>query len=137
MSTNNIDRAGTKPAKEILPLLETCDYMDFDGNRVKMRSHRYKCFSKSGLDCVVCGIEGSIFAIEKHSNLNKSKEAQKQTWYHFNLYGLSPEGEEVLMTKDHILPKSKGGKNSVDNYQTMCVHCNGAKGDTLEEKHNG
>jgi 5-methylcytosine-specific restriction endonuclease McrA len=35
------------------------------------------------------------------------------------------------MTKDHIVPKSKGGKDMLSNTQTMCVICNTKKGDTL------
>ena len=33
----------------------------------------------------------------------------------------------VLFTKDHILPKSKGGRNTLDNLQTMCIECNNRK----------
>jgi 5-methylcytosine-specific restriction endonuclease McrA len=40
------------------------------------------------------------------------------------LYGKNSKGEEVLLTKDHIKPKSLGGKNHHSNYQTMCVDCN-------------
>ena len=32
------------------------------------------------------------------------------------------------MTKDHILPKKWGGKDDIDNMQTMCKDCNEAKG---------
>jgi len=35
--------------------------------------------------------------------------------YHFNLYGYDTEGNEVLLTKDHILPKSKGGTDHLSN----------------------
>ena len=34
---------------------------------------------------------------------------------------------------DHIIPKSKGGKDHIDNYQLMCEECNSKKGATLEE----
>lgn len=37
----------------------------------------------------------------------------------------------MLFTKDHIHPRSKGGANSLKNYQPMCSPCNGAKADSL------
>jgi len=38
------------------------------------------------------------------------------------------QGREVLMTHDHIVPRSKGGKNHISNVQTMCAPCNSKKG---------
>lgn len=40
---------------------------------------------------------------------------------------IDENGKEVLMTKDHVIPKSKGGANDISNYQTMCKRCNEAK----------
>jgi hypothetical protein len=95
--------------------------------RVKMHSSRYKMFLDN-LSCVRCGIVGSIFKLERMTD-GLSDRA------HFNLYAVHPiTGEYVLMTKDHILPRAKGGKDSLYNYQTMCTYCNNSKGDTLEEK---
>lgn len=37
----------------------------------------------------------------------------------------------IDMTKDHIFPHNKGGKNNISNYQTMCVKCNVAKGSRI------
>lgn len=37
------------------------------------------------------------------------------------------------MTKDHIIPKSKGGIDDLSNYQTMCERCNKEKGNELEK----
>lgn len=89
---------------------------------IKVHSDRYKTFFAKGYKCECCGIEGSFFAKEKHRGHNSNK-------YHLNLYGINDKGEEVLMTKDHILPKSKGGKDNISNYQTMCCICNERKGD--------
>ena len=46
-------------------------------------------------------------------------------------YAIDGNGKEVLMTKDHIFPHNKGGKNNISNYQTMCVKCNVAKGSRI------
>jgi hypothetical protein len=46
---------------------------------------------------------------------------------HFNLYA-KREGELVQMTKDHIKPRSRGGKDHIGNMQTLCCRCNELKG---------
>jgi hypothetical protein len=93
----------------------------FDGDSMKATSHRYWTFKHKGVICVSCGIEGKYFAKEKDY---KSKEEI----YHFNLYAIDADGNEVLMTKDHIIAKFNGGKDHLDNYQPMCVKCNVEKG---------
>lgn len=98
--------------------------IDFDGDPLKANSQRYTLFFTKGFKCVKCGIEGKYFAKERDPSSNSNK-------YHLNLYALDENGKEVLMTKDHIIPKSKGGKNKLENYQTMCCRCNNNKGDNF------
>ncbi len=38
----------------------------------------------------------------------------------------------VILTIDHIIPRSKGGSNALSNLQTMCHDCNRDKGEHLE-----
>ncbi len=85
---------------------------------IKAISDRYKCFLLSGYDCVSCGTKGSYFAIENTLG---------DITYHLNLYS----EDHVLMTKDHIVPRGSGGMDHYSNYQTMCVVCNGLKGNSL------
>lgn len=98
--------------------------VDFDGDLIKGNSQRYQTFFTKGCKCAVCGIEGKYFAKEKFAD---------QSTYHLNLYAVDDNGDEILMTKDHILPRSKGGIDDISNYQTMCKLCNEAKGNKLED----
>ncbi len=97
---------------------------EYLGTSIYMDSPRYQIFAKKGCTCVQCGIEGSYFAVEKNKN-NKSSNPNR---YHLNLYASTPEGEELLMTVDHIIPASKGGKRNITNLQPMCYLCNQIKG---------
>jgi len=108
MRTNEIGRKYDKD-KDII----------IDGYKVRKNSLRYMTFYQKGTTCVCCGRKGSYFKLEK------GDAAGDVNRRHFNLY--SDDG--VLMTKDHIIPKSKGGKNNIDNMQTMCVICNEKKAD--------
>lgn len=85
---------------------------------VKMNSDRYKIFNNS-LKCAACNLTGSLFLLERVHNHEPSVA-------HFNLYAVEND-YLILMTKDHIVPRSKGGKDNINNYQTMCEICNSIK----------
>lgn len=95
--------------------------VELHGYKVRLRSQRYVVFRKS-CTCVICGVEGTVMCLDTKPNDQKHGRA------HFNLYGIMPSGRVVMMTKDHIVPKSEGGTNELDNYQTMCETCNHEKG---------
>lgn len=92
---------------------------EFAGQSVKVSSLRLHTFVEKGLICADCGVTGAFFALERTN--------KKYPW-NLELYGTDESGAEVLMTKDHITPKSKGGKDHISNTQTMCTHCNLKKG---------
>lgn len=94
---------------------------------VKTSSVRLLTFKES-LVCVGCGIIGTHFWAEcNHGDFN----------YHLNLYAKLEDGGEILMTKDHIIPKSKGGADTLNNMQTMCTKCNNKKGNKLPNTNQG
>lgn len=99
--------------------------VDFYGDRIKPNSQRYQTFYYKGCTCVKCGLKASYFEKDRMSN---------ETSYHLNLYGVDSQGNEVMFTKDHILPKSKGGKDYITNYQPMCERCNVNKSSTMTVK---
>jgi len=110
-----------------------CDNLQLSKGRMKVNifeeeihalSDRYKTFFTKGYSCCQCGIKGIYFALE-------TTLGSKILKYHLNLYAINKKGEDILMTKDHIIPKSKGGINHLDNYQTMCCNCNAKKGNNI------
>lgn len=132
LTESTLERKSVHSIDEIRELTKTVLFeedkrnakVELDGDTIKGNSQRYQVFFKKGLKCACCGIEGKYFAKEKRS-YDKS--------YHLNLYAVDNNDKEVLMTKDHIVPKSKGGKDVIENYQPMCVKCNVAKGNKIEE----
>ena len=120
------------PVDSILPLIVEKDRtkryktvrVNLEGFKVKISTTRLRLFKKF-LKCVECGLEGSIFLLQRGMGEKKRYEMP-----HLNLYGRNLNGILTLMTKDHIVPKSKGGHGSLSNLQTMCALCNCKKGDS-------
>lgn len=114
-----------KETYEIEAVLSKCFYGDgsngndvfveFDGDNISMKSLRYKVFKEKGTECVSCGLKGLYFAKERSINARR---------YHFNLYGVDANGNEVMLTKDRISPKAKGGTDEASNFQPLCRACN-------------
>lgn len=138
---NNFQRKEIYKPEEILSVLPVLSELpkgtrlhtvrkEFDGDNIKICSQRYYTFQKS-LECSHCGLIGVHFAKERHVDKNGNPLSNS---FHFNLYAIDKEGNEVLMTKDHIIPRAKGGRDSLKNYQTMCEICNSAKSSLNEDK---
>lgn len=112
-----------KHVGDAIPDRRVKNEVDFDGDLIKMNSQRYHLFKHKGCACK-CGVVGTFFAKERARHANPGR-------WHFNLYAIKEDGTEVMMTKDHIVPKSKGGPDHFDNYEPMCTECNSNKGNNF------
>ena len=102
---------------------EVFEFFDYSSYAAKffnadVRNARITNFRKHGITCVRCGLHGSFFAREKYPKDNNP---------HLNLYAIDA-GKDVLMTKDHIKPRSLGGVECLHNIWPMCSRCNASKG---------
>lgn len=88
------------------------------GYKIFSKDDRYLNFIVNGTKCAKCGLEGRYCKLESRGR-----------GPHLNVYGIDEQGEEVILTKDHIYPKSKGGLNCINNYQVLCSKCNREKAD--------
>ena len=116
---NGLERIRTYTIGEVFKWIDEHPRKTYweDGDyRIKMT--RAKIFKKKGMICSTCGLEGIYFILEE----------DKGGGIHLDLYGLEND-VEILLTVDHIIPKSKGGVNNIVNYQTMCKYCNELKSD--------
>lgn len=102
----------------------------FGNYNVKVSSDRLITFKRNS-KCVCCGIKGCVIRLEM-----TRKDLEEGNSPHFNMYACTDSLEYIMMTKDHILAIANGGKDVLDNYQTMCAHCNSIKahGDISLEK---
>lgn len=78
------------------------------------------------LSCWCCGITATCFVASKHKNDLQEKPPV------LDLYAYS-RMQLVLMTRDHIIPKSLGGSNDIRNLRIGCVVCNKDRGNTMSE----
>ena len=111
---------GEDTLKETGKLIKS-DSIEFNGYQIYKDSWRYRTFYQKGVRCACCGRIGTYFKLKADSkNIERA---------HFNLFA----EDGTLMTKDHIIPKSKGGPDCIENFQTMCEECNKKKRDIMPE----
>lgn len=91
--------------------------------KINQKSLRYACFSRT-VECQVCGRVGEYFLLQRD-------DSSLLPVAHFNLFG-EEGGQPLLFTKDHIIPKSLGGRDWIGNLQTMCSRCNCSKGSGVD-----
>ena len=108
--------------------LSTGSVFRLEGRRIPIESVRLRLFMRSDRKCVVCGRQGTYFALE-HLDANHRDRTPD-----LNLYGTREDGSALLFTRDHILPKSLSGSEDIDNMQVMCTDCNGAKGHAIRKE---
>lgn len=116
---------------------------------VKVSSPRLQCF-KRDQSCVRCRRPGNVFILETHKQNSprvshncfvhncpwcamRPRNHDQRVTPHLNLYHEDSKGKLILMTQDHIHPKSAGGSNDLHNLQTMCSQCNQFKAAMLPD----
>src|SRR5208337_3517835 len=139
---NGYERRGVYSLEEVFSHIG--EEVEYDGDLVPIKSFRFYTFVRS-LECAYCGLRGMYFAKERSAKAKYNKETNTRTWHvttqtwHFNLYAIVDDEEglhEVMITKDHIVPSSKGGPDTLENLQTMCGPCNHRKGSKQDRKTN-
>ena len=81
---------------------------------------RYLVYIYKGFNCASCDRKASFARLERHK-----KSTSKRN--HYNFYC----NDGMMMTVDHIVPRSKGGINKLSNMQPMCENCNSKKSDNM------
>lgn len=125
-----LERKSVHSVGKVLRLVsvsDTSSHFMLDGDEIRA-DIKYRLFIAKGVFCAGCGVAGAYFAKERWPGV--------ECW-HLNLYGLLPDGNEVLMTKDHIRPRSLSGPGTLSNLQVMCKLCNEEKGDDWDESWEG
>lgn len=109
--------------QKIFDLIKNHVEKKFEYLGYKFSVRRTRIYAQLGCRCVKCGIEGNEFRLEQWKDGN----------LHLDLYHVPEKGEKIMMTIDHVHPRSKGGEDSIENYKPMCEPCNWEKGNKVEE----
>lgn len=125
VKSKRVDMDKSWPVEKVLPLLGTPHKVKLGGYKVRVSCNRLLTYAHDGIKCKHCGIEGKFFALSGGGHKTTKGNV------HLNLYGYNEYGHIVLLTSDHIIPKSKGGSNHYINRQCLCEKCNSMKGNKL------
>ena len=72
-------------------------------------------------------------ALEKNAKGSFTKKQWEDKCKEYD-YKCANCGKEKKLTVDHIIPLSKGGTNYISNIQPLCLSCNSAKRDRIQQK---
>jgi len=113
-------RIGTiLPVDDVISkIVGTSDDTILINNTPIRKTNTLMVFATHGTKCCCCGIEAAYFLYF---------ENQDKGFLRLMVYRNTRSGNPIFLTKDHIIPKSKGGPNIMMNYQVMCVECNARK----------
>ncbi len=115
------------PTSYILKFIGKDRNIVLDNFKVNLSSLRLKTFKEHGTSCIFCGLQGTHFRIQSHSHNNKENS------FHLGLWSdVDKNGKDYELTKDHIIPKSFGGYDSLKNMKTCCSKCNTLKGNSFD-----
>lgn len=121
------------PVDVMLPIIAQKALVQFGdhSSRIRTDSIRLQTYTM-GIHCAQTGHPVQYFAAEcqahNYEHAIKRNIPLNQLNLHFNAYALV-DGVEIMMTSDHIVPKSIGGLDrDVRNRQPMLSTLNGAKG---------
>lgn len=92
---------------------------------------RWTCYKIKGFSCVTCGKTAThIIVWAELTKSNKDGRCRRTKGFHVDAF---IKDHNLLLTVDHIIPRSKGGENNQKNLQPMCEKCNGTKGDKIPD----
>lgn len=130
MKNQNKDRFITEPRYqskknfgykiiETLPLNEGIEFIKtIPPKKSFSRKHVIAELASINPACVCCGVIGTKFCLGIHSDGGK----------HWDLY----TDDDFALSVDHIIPRSKGGRDHISNTQIMCTECNNLKSNIPE-----
>lgn len=91
---------------------------------------RMRVFGMHGRKCQFCGIEGTKIILTQD---RVGFGGKGNPGLHLDLYA-ERNGGFLLMNRDHIIPASKGGKDTIWNMRPCCQLCNTKRGNNFTKK---
>lgn len=104
----------------------------FKDELIQVSNDGLYCMAQKNKYCYFCGakiIGGFLFVIKNQIQIYKNKIV-----WNVGQIAEKKNNKLVIMTKDHIFPKSKGGITKIENLQPMCEDCNQMKNNLIIKK---
>lgn len=85
-------------------------------------SKKWRAFAEHNFKCYICELRG-CYIIKRLLPIFNAKKKRGRIKYSLHTVHFQ------LMTIDHVIPKSQGGENEVENMRPCCKKCNSSKSD--------
>lgn len=122
-------KSGLRSACKMCRVLEKKRYYEIHKKEkaITDKAYRKKNAAKLRIDCINRRAKkkgnGGTHTLKEWNALKER--------YDYTCLCCKRQEPEIKLTEDHITPLSKGGVNSIDNIQPLCLSCNCSKNDKI------
>lgn len=104
-----------------------CEAAKYDSNAERLREKARDNYRRNPTPAIAAGHRRRARMMEIEGSWTSEEWEALKARYNYTCLRCDRREPEIKLSLDHVVPVSKGGKNTIDNAQPLCRSCNSRK----------